>query len=300
MPPSISELQQTLEPAVGRILHIHRKPSPFASRGPIEELEVVRANASTLRMIFKDLTSEARFENPRPKPEFLCDPLREIETYRTILRPLDLGTAKFFASVGQPARYWLFLEHVDGVHLWQLEDPEVWRGAARWLAQLHSQRVAQTGEPHLLRYDLAYYERCWQGAMTNEPALSAIRPAYQRATEHLLCQPPAFIHGEFYPSNVLIDGSRVCPIDWEGAALGPALIDLAALTVGKSRDEECMALMAAYAGETELVSEIRYTLNCCRLHLAVRLLASARAWQPPGMHARNWHREALQIAELLA
>jgi hypothetical protein len=299
MQPKISEFQQTLERAVGRILHIHRKLSPYSSSRSIQELEVVRSNASTLRMIFKDLGPQAIFENARVKPEFLYEPIREIETYRTILHPLDLGTAECFAAVSETDRYWLFLEYVDGIPLWQSGDLEIWRGAARWLAQLHSRPLPQSRGRYLLRYDLTYYEQCWQHAVANDPSLSAIESAYERATTRLLKQPLSLIHGEFYASNVLVDGNRVCPIDWETTALGPGLIDLAALTAGKWDENARMDFMMAYTGGTELRADI-YTLECCRLHLAVRLLAWARPWQPPVMHAHNWRCEALQIAKGLA
>ena len=66
-------------------------------------------------------------------------------------------------------------------------------------------------------------------------ASSAAR--YDAVAEQLAALAPTFIHGEFYPSNVLVQQGgrtpRVCPIDWEIAAIGPGLLDLAALSVGK-------------------------------------------------------------------
>ena len=61
--------------------------------------------------------------------------------------------------------------------------------------------------------------------------------------------PRTFVHGELYPSNVLVVRDdrhpRVCPIDWEMAAIGPGLIDLAAL-VGGWDPPERERLVAAY------------------------------------------------------
>ncbi len=58
------------------------------------------------------------------------------------------------------------------------------------------------------------------------------------------------IHGELYPSNVLVSPDRerlrICPIDWETTSIGPIAIDLAALTTGWPRPAR-RALVAAYA-----------------------------------------------------
>src|SRR5207244_7203663 len=81
---------------------------------------------------------------------------------------------------------------------------------------------------------------------------------YSQVVERLLTLPLTLIHGEFYPSNILVheietcrsrltgDTVRVCPVDWEMAAVGPGLIDLAALTAGAWTDEEKTALALAY------------------------------------------------------
>jgi hypothetical protein len=68
-------------------------------------------------------------------------------------------------------------------------------------------------------------------------------------------QPLTVIHGEFYASNVLIDdgidGIRVCPVDWERAAIGPALIDLAALTGGNWTEEQKRDMVEEYRIERQ-------------------------------------------------
>jgi thiamine kinase-like enzyme len=119
-----------------------------------------------------------------------------------------------------------------------------------------------------------------------------------------------FIHGEFYASNVLLQqgngARRVCPIDWESAAVGPGLIDLAALSAGDWSDDERRALALAY--HTELgrfglpapaVDEFLAALDCCRLYLALQWLGWARAWSPPEEHRHDWLAEALRLAERL-
>ena len=72
---------------------------------------------------------------------------------------------------------------------------------------------------------------------------------YGEAIAPLASLPRTFVHGELYPSNVLVvrddRDPRVCPIDWEMAAIGPGLVDLAAL-VGGWDPPERERLVAAY------------------------------------------------------
>jgi thiamine kinase-like enzyme len=53
------------------------------------------------------------------------------------------------------------------------------------------------------------------------------------------------LDGEYYASNIVVAGQRVCPVDWELAGAGPGLLDLAALTTGWSYADRA-AIAAAY------------------------------------------------------
>jgi len=294
--PSTSELQRTLECAIGPIERMERRPCPYSSSFQIDELKVFRADGTVLDVIFKNLGSEAIVEKARVKPEFLYNPLREIETYRSVLNRHSLGTPDCYCAVSSDDRHWLFLENVGSEHLWQEGDMESWRNAARWLARLHQQTIRM---PHLLQYDQAFYARWWQRAAAIDPRILTIEAVYERAAKRLLELPATFIHGEFYASNVLVQGERICPIDWEMAGCGPGLIDLAALTAGKWDHAERLDFVTAYCG-ADPGREIMQALDCCRLHLAIRWLGWSNEWQPPVAHATDWRREALQIAGELA
>ena len=107
------------------------------------------------------------------------------------------------------------------------------------------------------------------------------------------------IHGEFYASNVIVGqtatGLRVCPVDWEMAAVGPGLIDLAALTAGRWSATEKAALATAYGAPAEFLPALDY----CRLHLAMQWLGWAQDWSPPPEHAHDWLNEAVSLSEQL-
>jgi thiamine kinase-like enzyme len=97
---------------------------------------------------------------------------------------------------------------------------------------------------------------------------------------------------------------RICPIDWEIAAIGPGLVDLAALTIGRWTDEERTALALAYLSEAGprdegARSEFLETLELFRLHLAVQWLGWEPTWLPPEEHRQDWLAHAMRAAAAL-
>jgi len=322
MTASDAELLAALGPCLGAaIAGLERRPSAYSSSFKMEELDVrlgPRDGGRTLEMLFKDLGHQGMLDGARrAKPSFLYEPLREIETYRKILAPERLGTATCYGAVADAAagRYWLFLEKVPGRELYQEGDLAVWQQAARWLAGLHSRFAGRDDlQPlaraaHLLIYGPDFY-RYWIGrACAAQPALERLAERYDLVVERLAALPMTLLHGDFYASNVLVqetgEGNRICPVDWEMAALGPGLIDLAALTAGKWTEEERLALALAYydalPDPCRSLDEPAFlkALDGCRLHLAVQWLGWAPGWSPPAEHAHNWLGEALGLADKL-
>jgi aminoglycoside/choline kinase family phosphotransferase len=133
---------------------------------------------------------------------------------------------------------------------------------------------------------------------------------YDYVVDSLLTLPKTLIHGEFYASNVLVhevDGRcRICPVDWETAAVAPGLLDLAALTCGAWSDNERRAMALAYHARAVLHGSwparpepLLAVLELCRLHLAVQWLGWSPNWSPPPEQACNWLTEALCLTEKL-
>src|SRR5262249_32881347 len=155
----------------------------------------------------------------------------------------------------------------------------------------------------------------WQQAGPTIPEgarrrLEKLAVRYEEVVARLLALPVTFIHGEFYPSNVLVQETsgalRVCPVDWEMAAVGPGLIDLAALTAGTWTGEEKAALATAYHGALRPdggwpppLDVFLTALDVCQLHLAMQWLGWSLDWSPPPEHAWNWLEEALRLSEKL-
>jgi aminoglycoside phosphotransferase (APT) family kinase protein len=313
------ELRAALEALLGgrTIASLERRPCTYRTSYELDELEIGLADGATLRAMLKSLGRSALDPAARKaKPEFLHDPLREIEVYRSLLAPADLGTPQFHGALVEPEldRYWLLIENVTGDVLWQVGELEVWSATARWLAVLHDRfRGAALGAAgaHLLRYDAGFFASWMRRALEfagderREP-LAWLAERYDPVVERLAALPATFIHGELYASNVLIERReghlRVAPIDWENAAVGPGAIDLAALTTGGWTPEERRQIARGYLEQASALGsdhdEQRFheTLELARLHLAVQWLGWEPSWSPPAEHRHDWLAEALAIA----
>ena len=183
----------------------------------------------------------------------------------------------------------LVLERLEGDVLWQRGDVEAWCAAARTARVLHDGLRASVGENVLLRYDRAFYEHWLHRARSLAGPLVPVERVHAAAAERLLAEPQVVIHGELYPSNVVVAAGRAFFVDWETAGAGPAVVDLAALTSGLP-EHHAGAAIAAY-GAVDPVA-----LDCARLHLSLRWLGWAAGWQPPSEHVCDWRREAFAVA----
>jgi hypothetical protein len=322
-----AELDRVLSEHFGaqrRVASLDRRPSPFQTSFTIEHLQPVLEDGASLDLVFKDLSRDALNDGAqKAKPLFLYDPLREIETYRSILASAELSTATCFGAAvdSERRRHWLFLEDVAGVALWQIGELETWEEVARWLAEMHlrlADEVQQSGSTeHLLRYDADFY-RLWIGRARDfarqagagrdaSRGLEWLESRYDSVVERLVSLPLTVIHGDFYASNILVTQEdqrpRVCPIDWEMAAIGPGLMDLAALTTGKWSDSQRASIASAYRAALGPPSDPSHgnddfstALDHCRLHLAVQWVGWATDWRPPRKQRQDWLGEALRLA----
>jgi hypothetical protein len=325
-----------------RISDFNRAPSEYRSSYALEELGVRLDDGRQLDIVFKDVSRRGLSEAARAaKPAFLYDPRREIRTYLDALNASRLGTPICYGAVESPesGRYWLFLEKVPGRELYQVGAFAVWRRVAEWLGGLHSHFAPRIESLRrtipLLKYDGDFYriwpERAVAFVGKSAPAntvrrLEKIAAGYDRVVECLTSLPVTLIHGEFYASNVLVNdsptGLRVCPVDWEMAAAGTGLIDLAALTSGRWTPREKVELAMAYHafGERRGVSptcdssagdchvglttrrspeEFLVAMDYARLHVAMQWLGWAEQWSPPPEHAHDWLDEALTLGDRL-
>lgn len=258
-----------------------RNPYGYSSSWQLEEVTVVTEDGRRRSLIIKHIGDD----HPA-KPAFVSDPAREIETYAA-LGGLALGLPRCHAA----GRWWLILEKVAGTELWQHADLSAWQAAARWARRLHDRFLSDPpAGAHLLVRDEAFF-RAWidRAATQTGGAVQALLPAAQDAVARLLRLPATLIHGELYPSNILIADERVAVVDWEMAGVGPGVIDLAALVTGWPVLEQAR-IVAAYGGVDPA------DLAAARLLLALQWLGWSPAWQPPEEHRRDWLTEAAEAA----
>jgi Ser/Thr protein kinase RdoA (MazF antagonist) len=319
--PALDDMLRSHDANLGTIVRLESNRCADQTSFNLLDLEIELEDGTVLLLLLKDLGMENLHETARRvKPHFLYNPLREIKTYQEILAPSGLSTAHFYGAVVRPDkdRYWLLLEKISGLRLSQVSDYSAWLQAARWLARLHS-RFAGESETlsrsvPLLHYDAAFY-RMWLERVEEFQAVGPVKPVWQalagnydRAIERLIRLPTTLIHGEFCASNILIqetrEGCQIRPVDWETTAVGPGLIDLAALTAGAWTECERAEMAAAY--HDTLLSEgmpgsplkdLLLALDDCRLHLAIRWLGWAPDWSPPSENAHNWLEEAIALSE---
>jgi len=330
-PQADSELRDGLERALGCVGleplgPIERRPSPYRTSFPIEELRVELTGRGPVRLGFKQLDRERLDQEAQlAKPAFLHDPEREPAVYRSLLPQAPAGPPEFFGAVLERSRHWLFFEWVEGRELFQVGERGLWEEAARWLARFHAALAPQLdrhrAEGRLIDHDAAFY-RGWieraerftaERGDGSAATVAWLRERHEPVVDALLALPRTVLHGEFYASNVLVasasdsvptplgkkSDARVAPVDWELAAVGPGLSDLAALVSGwPAADRE--ALAGAYASEPATPSFTARDLDFARLQVAIQWLGWAPpAWQPPDEKRHDWLAEATQLAEEL-
>jgi len=325
-PPSDSDLGEVLARVLtpGRVVRFERAVSRYASSYPLEELKVWLDDGQLLELMMKDVGSGSLSQDAQlAKPGFLRNPWREIKAYLEVVPLAEDGPPKFYgAEVDEgTGRFLIFIEKVPGVELFQVGDLEIWQAVARWLARFHlaTEAAAISAPPELIRYDADWYRtwarRALEFAKELTPAARNVLGNYDPFVERLLGLPRSCIHGEFYASNVLVHrqekATRVAPVDWEMAAVGPGLIDLAALVAGNWTNFKRTAIALAYFDERKKVTAARsgesdplgdsvrltWLLDHARLHLAIQWLGWSDRWLPPTEHRHDWMREMTELAE---
>jgi len=313
--PLLRALARRLPPPV-RVLA--RRASPYASSFPLEELDVETGTGERLALVVKEISPEALLPDARrARGGTAPDPERERRAY-DLLERAELGTPVRHAAAREAGRSWLALERVAGERLDQCGDPRAWEATARWLARAHARLAALSGgadwPPAWQAPGVARFANAARRASVPRPAgpaaaagerersLAALAEPLALARARVAALPAAVIHGELYPANVLIAGTRVCALDWETITRGPALLDLAALTAGRwdePGDPLARAYREALASPAPPADQLARDLDACRLLVAARWLAAPPGWTPPPDQARDWLADAELVAERL-
>ena len=286
----------------------HSRQSSFA----LDEIQVNVRHGDRLSLILKRQGPSGLLPQANgSRIKYPYDPDCEPMTYKTLLRQ-DLGTPRLFGVEidRSRGRYWLLLEKVEGLSLSDNGDLRAWILSSRWLAHFHRIQGEIDTRPWV-HYDASYY-RLWRDRA--ERALTSLQQnktdsdvhefadllnQYEDVITFLAALPRKVIHGEFYASNLIISYSdseitRICPVDWGTTAVGPTLMDVAALTTGQWGRREKGLILAAYLDESSVREspEVRYALLCCELHLVLQWIAM---WSADRQEGRTWLPQACRI-----
>ena len=276
------------------ITSLHRNRSKYSSWYAAEILTVRVAAGAELKIFMKDFGSYFRAKDGMEQRRD-----REMRVYKELLAQADLGTARYYGSVvdASRGRFWLLLEYVDGMPV-RYCDLKYWIAAAGWLGRMHGHFARQSSRLSatcfLVRHDIAFFlskaDLALAAVSHISPALarrlSALLNGYDRLAEVMASGPHTLVHGAYRAKEILVsagsDPPRICPVDWELAAFGAPLYDLAQLTDGfkpamldrfwNAYREQANACGLALRDRQDM----SYVLNCFRLHHVMNWLSQSR------------------------
>jgi Ser/Thr protein kinase RdoA (MazF antagonist) len=296
---------------------VTRRPFVYATSYRLEEIEVHRPDGSNQHLVAKHLGRQAMTDAARlAKPAALHRADRELAVYRHILAGAGLGTPELiggWASNDNDTAV-MVLEQVEGTPLAEIGDFTVWEAAARWLARMHAvfsarpPRLPASGSrTSLVSYDRELLaaagrrglERAAKHALGSAEVCVALGARHEYALRALELATPTLVHGDFYPSNIVVAGDRIAVVDWELAGTGPAALDIAALAAGGWSSEQRHDLIRAYHEQalvlrrTETLTALVRRVELASLHLALRWVGSTPDWDGPDEHRRDWFADAV-------
>lgn len=296
-----------------RVAHLRRSPSRSATSYNAEVVSARLADGTEMRFFLKDYGSSRR-----PRPALAQRRERELEVYRRLIGNAEIGTARYCGAVWDDdiGVHWLLLEFVVGMELRHME-LRLWVEAARWLGRMQGRFAGSPAlaeaMPLLERHDARFFEAKAERARrsvshySDAPAqrLEGILERYEPSIDLIADQERTLVHGHYDGANILVGvggGSvRICPVDWELAALGSRFFDLASLCDGfrppaLHRIWDAYAEGAAGAGlPTPERDQLRRLVDCFRLFRVIAWLGSAaeKGYPPSGVERLLSRGEAL-------
>lgn len=302
-----------------------RRRRACRSSWALEDLVLRLDDGSSVSLVWKDLGREAPGSGSRSvKPPRIVDPRREVWAYDALLADTGAGAPCWgTVSDAEAGIHWLFLESVPGVPLCEVGEREAWLEAAAWLGRFHARSGRAPDSAPLLRQDASLHRWWYRRARVLESrrgrsgvggwggpfrTLERLESAHRQALARVMALPPTILHGEFYPANVLVartaSGSRsIVPVDWEMVAVGPGVLDLAALCSGAWSEADRTGFAVAYrdavvaAGAPCPTPEhLVELLDAALLLVSVQWLGWADdTWSPPDELRTDWKKEATRI-----
>jgi aminoglycoside phosphotransferase (APT) family kinase protein len=227
------------------IMRIHPRLSNYSSSFASYIISVQVAGNPEHTIFMKDLSDY--YSDYRKSIQQLQDRRNtELLVYREVLRDAGLGTAKYYGSLLDESqeRFWLFLEFVDGKPIKQTGF-EHWPAAVQWLVDCMT--IPSKMPSYWKGAPLPRHDHHFPGPRKRHTSPSPDFPRTGRsacphfawiypAGHAMASQPAVLVHGSYSQEQILLgqrtQPPRLCPVDWETAALGANLFDLAYLADG--------------------------------------------------------------------
>ena len=266
------------------VVDVRRTRVRYIGSYDCDTVTVRLANGREFKFFLKDFGfSQRSKDNLEQRRE------RELCVYRNLLAGTDLGTPTYYGSIWDESqgRFWLLLELVEGIVI-KDHDVEYGMMAAGWLGQMqgffarHPEHLSRCD--FLIRHDEGFFRSKAELALQNvaqiapasAPRLAKIVNRYDQVIKVIATQPRTLVHGGYIPWHILLDMTyepvRVCPIDWELAAVGATLYDLAFFTDGVE-PAACDQIWDAYRRAARQyhvpladITQMGYVVDCFRLH----------------------------------
>jgi hypothetical protein len=283
-----------------------REPTPYSTTFPCE-IVTCRIGRGKPRRLFCKYTADINYTGHGHRGGVGY----EIATYRNILAATNKFRPRFYGGYtdSETGQYWLFLEYLDGsLRVGKLNDPAAMAKTARWIAHFHitSQGLLSNERLRFLKtYDKEYYlgwiRRAANFANQNHSKSSWFHYLCEHADDFLsplLEFAPAIIHGEYYQHNILLHQGQICPVDWESAAVGEGLIDLASLTDGWENKiaDLCTETYVRTRWPEGAPAKFETVLQAARLYMTVRWLGD----DPDFTRSSGAHGHWIKLRNLVA
>lgn len=303
--PSNRALERSLETALdqpGGVALRSREANSYASTFPSDVVTCV-AGSRTIRLLCK-------YEVPRDRG---CRGVPvgvryESNAYRFAVEPSRLSAPRWFGLYREEpvGPRWLMLEFLaDAFRLDKSPERGKLSGAAAWIGSFHRFHDLRAEAPPecLNREDGAAFEACvrrvvdrWRELRVTHPWFLSLARDYEAVFRDLFSRRPTVIHGEFYPSNILVRDGSVFPVDWERAAVSAGEIDFAALTEGWGPEEVALARESYVDARWEGVEpeDFAEAVEAARVYLHLQALGDL---VPGPFKAKDeWRLERLEAA----
>lgn len=268
---------------------VARRPNACFSSSPTEIVTLGLPDL-TRRELFVKYARPVRDPEPRCRQDVAYCGL----VYERIVHRLPMRTIRSLGLVtidGRPDAAIVLEYCADSLRVNEAPDDSGMLAAAEWCGRLHRWGEAAAGDAQLgflTCYDSGYY-RAWSKravrlatAFGGVPAwLERVCGDFDDRVPLLAAAERTVIHGEFGPQNVLWKNGDVFPIDWESAAIGPGVIDLATLLFAWPTDTVRHGI-EAYLRVRGAPPGFEATFTAATLYTALRWLPEPTAATDPG------------------